>query len=192
MKYYIRIIWSLAVVITCAAPGFAQGAGPAPPRVSAPDARIQTNYDHVKDTTTVRLIPMQVYGEPLAASTYVGRDEASFSGSFSYSGRTLSDLPARVLFSLVSTSRDWKYTDFRKRVALVDGKSLKLGTLEHVPSFAVTADHVSQDFAISVPYATFLRIANGKSVRLRMGPREFKLGENHLEALRDLARRMIR
>jgi hypothetical protein len=148
--------------------------------------------------TTVRLIPMQVYGEPLASSTYMGGDEARFYASFTYSGRTLSAQPQRVLFSLISTSEDWKYTDFRKLTALVDGKRLELGPQEHLPSFTINPaananfdDLISQRIAISLTYKTFLRIANGKKVQIRMGPREFVLEKNHLEALRYLATRMV-
>ena len=197
MKNHMRFIFSLAVVLTCAALGFAQGAAPALPRVFAHDGKIETSYDEVKDTTTVRLNPMQLYGEALASSNYVGDDGARFYASFTYPGRTSSAPPKRVLITLISTSEDWKYKDSLKLTALVDGKHLKIGPLEHAPSFAVkapadsiSADSVSQEIAISLPYKTFLRIANGKKVRIRMGPREFKLEENHLEALRDLAGRM--
>ena len=197
MKNHMRFIFSLAVVLTCAALGFAQGAAPALPRVFAHDGKIETSYDEVKDTTTVRLDPMQVYGESLVSSNYVGDDGARFYASFTYPGRTSSAPPKRVLITLISTSEDWKYKDSLELTALVDGEHLKIGPLEHAPSFAVrapadsiSADSVSQEIAISLPYKTFLRIANGKKVRLRMGPREFKLEENHLEALRDLAGRM--
>lgn len=198
MKNRMRFILSLAVVITCAMLGLAQPARPTPQRVFAHDGKIDVSYDQVKDITTMRLHPMQVYGEPLASRDYLGGDEARFYASFTYSGRTLSVPPKRVLFSLISTSEDWKYTDFRKLTALVDGKRLKLGPLEHAPSFTVNApansnsdDHIRQEIAISVPYETFLQIANGRKVRIRMGPREFKLEENHLEALRELASQAV-
>ena len=197
MKNHMRFVCSLAVVLTCAAPGFAQGAAPALPRVVAHEGKIETSYDEVKDTTTARLTPMQVYGESLVSTNYVGDDGARFYASFTYPGRTLSAPPKRVLITLISTSEDWKYSDSRKLTALVDGKHLKIGPLEYAPSFAVkapadsiSADSVSQQIAISLPYKTFLRIANGKKVKIRMGPREFRLEENHLEALRDLAGRM--
>src|SRR5712691_1338292 len=167
-------------------------------RIFTHNGKIETSYDQVKEITTVRLSPMQVYGEPLASAKYVGSDEARFNASFTYSGRTLRAQPKRVLFSLISTSQDWKYTDFRKLTALVDGKRLKLGPLEHLPSFTVNApansnsdDYISQEIAISLPYETFVRIANGKQVQIRMGPREFELEKNHLEALRNLATCMV-
>ena len=192
------LIWFLTVVTTCATLSLAQDASTTPQRIFSHNAKIETSYDQVKEITTVRLSPMQVYGEPLASSNYVGSDEARFNASFTYSGRTLRAQPKRVLFSLISTSQDWKYTDFRKLTALVDGKRLKLGPLEHVPSFTVNApansnsdDYISQLIAISLPYETFVRIANGKQVQIRMGPREFELEKNHLEALRDLATWMV-
>ena len=194
MKNHQRFICSLAVVLACAALGFAQGAAPALPRALAHDGKIETSYDEVKGTTTVRLNPMQVYGESLVSSNYVGDDGARFYASFTYPGRTLSAPPKRVLITLISTSEDWKYKDSLELTALVDGKHLKIGPLEHAPSFAVkapadsiSADSVSQEIAISLPYRTFLRIAHGKKVKIRMGPREFKLEENHLEPLRALA-----
>ena len=195
MKNRMRILMCLAVLVTCPAPGFAQGAGAEPPRVFAHNGKTETSYDRIRDTTTVRLDPMQLYGEPLESSNYVGSDAGRFYASFTYRGRTLATPPERILITLISTSQDWKYTDFRQPTALVDGKSLKLGPLEHLPSFTVKApansnseDYVSEEIAISVPYKTFLRITNGKEVRIRMGPREFKLKETHLEALREFVR----
>jgi len=193
-----RFILTLAIVTAYATLGLAQAADTTPPRISTHNGKVETSYDQVKEITTVRLNPMQVYGEPLASSQYIGGDEASFNASFTYSGRTLRAEPKRIFFSLTSTSQDWKYTDFRKLTALVDGKRLNLGSMEHVPSFRVSAsanansdDYISQGIAISLRYKTFLRIAYGKRVQIRMGPREFELAKNHLEALRDLAGLMV-
>ena len=198
MKNGMRFILTLAIVTACFTLGLEPDAGTTPQRISTHNPKVETSYDRVKEITTVRLSPMQVYGEPLASPHYIGGDEASLNASFTYSGRTLRAQPKRVLFSLTSTSQDWKYTDFRKLTALVDGKHLTLGSLERVPSFTVNAsanansdDYVSQGIAISLTYKTFLRIANGKKVQIRMGPREFVLEKNHLEALRYLATRMV-
>jgi hypothetical protein len=194
-----QLIWVLAIVIACATLGAAHDTNLAPQSALAHKGKIETSYDKVKDVTTVRFDSVQVYGEPLISSNYVGRDEARFYASFTFPGRILNAPPGRVLISLISSSQDWKYTDFRKPIALVDGKRLKLGPLEHLPSFTVNApansksdDYISQEIAISLPYKTFLRIAYGKRVQIRMGPREFKLEKDHLEFLRDLASRMVR
>jgi hypothetical protein len=198
MKNHVRLILTLAIVIALATLGLGKDDVITPQDISKHNGKVETSYDQVKEITTVRLNPLQVYGEPLASSKYVGGDEASLNASFTYSGRTLRTEPKRVLFSLTSTSQDWKYTDFRKLTALVDGKRLTLGPLEHVPSFTVNApananseDYVSQGIAISLTYKTFLRIANGKKVQIRMGPRKFELQKNHLEDLRYLATRMV-
>jgi len=195
---HVRFILTLAIVITSATFGRPQDANTTPQRILTYSGEIETSYDKVKEVTTVRLNPMQVYGEPLSSSNYIGADEAKFNVSFTYPGRTLRAQPKRVLFSLVSTSEDWKYTDFRKLTALVDGKRLNLGPMEQIPSFTVNPsanvnsdDYIIQGIAISLRYKTFLRIANGKRVQIRMGPREFELTRNHLEALRDLATRMV-
>jgi hypothetical protein len=198
MMDHMRFILTLAIVITSATFGLPQNVNTTPQRILTYSGEIETSYDQVKGITTVRLNPMQVYGESLTSAKYIGGDEARFSASFTYLGRRLRVQPKTVLFSLVSTSKDWKYSDFRKLTALVDGKRLNLGPLERVPSFTVSAsantkseDYISQWIAISLTYKTFLRIANGKKVQIRMGPREFKLERNHLEALRDLATRMV-
>lgn len=192
-----RLYRLLALIITCATPGLAQHGGPPQQSVSAHRGQIETSYDPAKDTTIVRLHPMQVYGEPLASSNYAGGAEARFYASFTHPGPASSARPERMLISLISTTGDWKYTDFRKLSAIVDGKRLNLGALEFAPRFTVNApananadDNIRQEIAVSLPRRTFLRIANGKEVRIRMGPREFKLGGTHLEALRDLASRM--
>jgi hypothetical protein len=196
MNHHLRFIMTLAIIGVCATLEVAQAAGAV--LQSAPNGKVETSYDQVKEITTVRLNPMQVYGEPLASSQYVGGDEASFDASFSYSGQTLRAPPKRILFSLTSTSQNWKYTDFPKLTALVDGKLLNLGPLEQLPSFSVNPsantnsdDYISQGITVSLTYKTFLRIANGNKVQIRMGPRQFDLVGNHLEALRLLATRMI-
>lgn len=198
MRKHVRIILVLAIVTACATLGSGQDPNKTPQGSSTHNGKAETRYDQHKAITLVRLYPMQVYGEPLASSKYTGGDEASFNASFTYPGRTLKAQPKKVRLSLTSTSQDWKYTDFRELTAVVDGKRLKLGPLEQVPSFTVSAsanpnsdDYISERIAISLPYETFLRIANGTKVRIRMGPREFKLEQKHLEALRYLASRMI-
>ena len=198
MKKHARIIFILVIVAAYATLGPGQDPNHTPEGRSTHKGKAETRYDQNKAITTVRLYPMQVYGEPLASSKYIGGDEASFIASFTYPGRTLKVQPKEVLLSLISTSLDWKYTDFRELTAEVDGKRLELGPLEQVPSFTVSAsanpnsdDYISERIAISLPYGTFLRIANGTKVRIRMGPREFKLEPKHLEALRYLATRMV-
>jgi hypothetical protein len=198
MMDHVRFILALAIVTTSAPLGLSHNDNTTPQRILRYSEEIETSYDQIKGITTVRLNPMQVYGEPHTSSKYIGGDEARFSASFTYLGRRLRVQPKTVLFSLISTSEDWKYSDFRKLTALVDGKRLNLGPLEHVPSFTVSAsanpksdDYISQWIYISLTYKTFLRIANGKKVQIRMGPREFKLERNHLEALRQLATRMV-
>ena len=198
MMDHVRFILTLAIVITSATFGLPQNVNTTPQRILKYSGEIETTYDQIKGITTVRLIPMQVYGVPHTSLKYIGGDEARFSASFTYLGQTLRAQPKTVLFSLISTSEDWKYSDFRKLTALVDGKRLNLGPLEHVPSFTVSAsanpksdDYISQWIAISLTYKTFVRIANGKKVKIRMGPREFKLETNHHEALRNLATRMV-
>ena len=194
MKNHMRSIVTLAMVTTGATLVTAQVVDITPQPTFTDIGKIESSYDQVKEITTVWFNPMQVYGEPLASPDYIGGDEARFHASFTYPGRTSRVQPKRVLFSLTSTSEDWKYTDFHKLTAFVDGKPLKLGALEHVPSFTLNTpananseDYISQGISISVPYKTFLRIANGKKVRIRMGPREFELQKEHLKALRDLA-----
>jgi hypothetical protein len=198
MMDHVRFILTLAIVITSAVFGLPQNVNTTPQRIIVDSGEIETSYDQVKGITTVRLNPMQVYGEALTSAKYIGGDAARFSASFTYLGRTLRVQPKTILFSLISTSEDWKYSDFRKLTALVDGKRLNLGPLEHVPSFTVSAsanpksdDYISQGIATSLSYKTFLRIANGKKVQIRMGPREFKLETTHLEALRNLSTRMV-
>jgi len=50
---------------------------------------------------------------------------------------------------------------------------------------------VNEALAVSVPYETFLKIANGTSVEMKLGVKEFKLKDEHLEGFRDLASRMV-
>jgi hypothetical protein len=189
------------IALTCLTLGYAQerAGGPLSQPGPGDNTQIETSYDPVKDVTTVRLKTLQVYGEPLSSSNYKGADEARFYASFTYPGQVMRARPRRVLLSLVSTSEDWKYTDYRHATALVDGKLMRLGGLVRLPSFSIrnsarssSEDYTRQEISIALPLKTFLRIAGGKYVRIRMGPREFRLSEHHLGALRELAARINR
>src|SRR6266498_5839008 len=50
-----------------------------------------------------------------------------------------------------------------------------LASSEDASANANFDDYISQGIAISLTYKTFLRIASGKKVQIRMGPREFEL-----------------
>src|SRR4030095_6312339 len=102
MKKPMRFIVTLVIITACATLGVGQDANTMPQTTH--NGKVDTSYDQLTGITTVRLNPMQVYGEPLSSLQYIGGDEASFDASFSYSGRTLRAQPKRIRFSLTSTS----------------------------------------------------------------------------------------
>jgi hypothetical protein len=167
----------------------------APKRKFKHRGKIETKYDRFRNQTTVRLEPYYVQGTAPKLDPLAGIE---ISAGFVYEGQTLTKHPDEVLFGIVSTSADgFRYDQDRGLIALVDGERVDLGQMDRVDAsykkkgIVIPDRYYVEVLAISMKYDVFLKIANAKVVEMQAGRREFKLRDEHLEALRDLASRMV-
>jgi len=146
-------------------------------------AKIESNYDRFEDETHVRLESKRVLGGFM--------EDVKMGASFFYKGQKLST-PEYFIFLFVSDTKGWRFLSETQRelIALADGERLPLGTLDR-DSKVRSGGWVSEIMVKEVPYETFLKIATAKEVEMKLGKYEFKLKEEHLEALRDLVSRTI-
>ena len=157
--------------------------------------KIETKYDKFKDQTTVRLNPYYVQGTAPKLDPTAGIE---ITASFVYAGQKLNAPPDIVSFGIVSASADaFKYEQDRGLIALVDGERIDLGQMEREDAsykkypYVISNRYYVETLSAPIKYELFLKIANAKIVEMQIGKKEFKLKDEHLEALRDLASRMI-
>jgi hypothetical protein len=159
---------------------------PADPRLTPPTKRafnhnfeIETRYDKFNDITTVSLL-MILTAEPEAFSISAG---------FSYKGRVagiieaMSLTPWPIWFRVYSSNKG--YAGLNSNLVILADDDRIAATMEN---------NYAQGQIIrgtSMSYPSFLKIVNSRRVEMQAGTLELALKENHLEALRDLATRMI-
>jgi hypothetical protein len=106
---------------------------------------------------------------------------------FSFGGQIVQEDVSVVLlvFSSYSAFRGagWTFVDHRDLYGIIDGKRMELGEgawKSHVGNLS------SEELIFTLPIATLRKIAEAKTVELKVGVVELKLKEEHLIAFRDL------
>lgn len=142
--------------------------------------RFSVNYDKFKDDTGVTV--WFGAGDPRGGLIW---------GAIGFKGET-PDGAIDYFFLFDSANSDWRYLkdEDRKLYAIIDGQRLQLGIGEReskVSTTLLTRDvYVRERLVFQLDDKTFGKLANGKSVELKVGRVEFKLKDEHQEAFRDL------
>ena len=142
-------------------------------------AKIETSYDAEKNRTTVRLLPMQISGEQ-------GKYKSlHLSPSFSYPGIEAA-APAIVDFELQTVVKGRLRTDLYV-VFMIDGEKVFLSSSRWAVKRPVPGRvWVGERLVFRMPYETFVKITNAKSLAIKFDAITFAVGETQLQALRDL------
>ena len=108
------------------------------------------------------------------------------SGEVSFQGEE-PEGKADYFFAIASYSGNWRYLDKsdRELYAIIDGERMQLGIGDRDSSIMPGAS-VREDITFKLDAETFAKLANSKSVELKVGLIEFKLKDEHQEAFRDL------
>jgi len=146
-------------------------------------AKIETAYDSSKDRTTVGLAPVQISGEK---DKYHSLHMAP---SFSFPGHQLQQ-PSIIDFELQTIVKGRLDSDLYV-VFIVDGETIFLssnrwGIARPVPG----RRWVGERLVFRMPYETFLKITRASSFEIKLDGISFPVGEEQLQALRELARQI--
>lgn len=142
--------------------------------------RFDVRYDRFKDRTHITTGPFFI------------RDLSfQMSATFYFEGATQKEPVKTVWLLFDSTTSDWQFLDYRELFVIADSQRLELG--QGVRSGKVNPSYsrysrvtVSERLGFELPLATFEKIANAKTVDLRVGRYEITLKDEHLIAFRDL------
>jgi len=139
-------------------------------------AETGSRYDRFRDATTVSTSRMLVRD---------AKRSIRVSAEYEFSGRTRKPPATITLYFSASAPRPVFLEDDLKLNFMIDDKRLPIGPMR-LKSEEQTNTSVRQTLAVSVPYNTFLQIANAKKAEFQIGDLEYKFGDAHLEAFRGL------
>jgi len=149
-------------------------------------ALIQSVYDDKKDTTTIRISPMQISGT---------RDKyrsLHMSPSFSFAGSRLREPPSIIDFELQTVVKGRLNSDLYV-VFIIDGEKIFLGSNRWAIKRPVPGRvWVGERLVFRMPYETFLKVTKAREFQIRFGATEFPVGETQKQALRELLSYMKR
>jgi len=198
-----KIVICVSLVFLSLVPIRAQDKGPStvPKRKFIHDAKIGSAYDKSKDQTVlimewyrVKWPVMDRWDQNWMYDHY----RLDIQAACAYPGRVLASTPQVVQFEVRIKHpgpSDFKSQDTPELVAIVDGEQISLGKIVVAMSRTLVETDYGQmsyeKLSAHFTYQGLLRLVKAKNVDLRFGKTEFGLQEKHLEALRDLASRMV-
>lgn len=143
------------------------------------DQQIERRYDRFKDQTTVRLkaLIIRQIAHP--------REELSLSVEATYTGEQRAR-PKDVRLIFDSVAERYLYYNKAEAHFIVDGKRLDAGAADMMNALP-SPNRVKVTLALTLPFDTFVEIANRKEVELKLGPTELRLLEKDLASLRVFA-----
>ena len=140
---------------------------------------VTEEYDRIQDVTVAALALRVQDGYKLPGGLVA---------FFEYKG-TQPAIPAFVEFGFISTSADWQYLTCHNLALLLDGETRLAPKTEQMGD--VITGGVVETIATRLPVSDFLKIVNAKQVEGKVCNTEFTLTSEQMEALRDVASRML-
>lgn len=163
-------------------------------------AKIEASYDPSSNKTSVVLNPYKL--SESTTESIANTEYYSMMCGFTYEGRVLTAPPNRAEIHIISDgARGWKFDEESKRVLTitVDGERIDLGPMTVVrarhyqtPSSPVSYSRHGylEEIYTALTYEGIVKVAGGKRVVLNVGQQKLELGNEQMEALRDLVSRM--
>ena len=169
-----------------------------PKRPFKHDGKFGTQYEPREDSTIVSLEPIVVEASP------AGKDLLRLAAIFQYQGKVPAK-PKHISLGFYGDYPQCKFSAQPRMTILVDGERIEFGwnpkgIRERKPdeegvafSFneGAGADRCEELMFMTISQKNFLRVVNAKNVEMQIDELKFKLTEANLEALRDLASRML-
>jgi hypothetical protein len=203
MRLQVKLVTSSILLCLCATLGWAQSAPAPPPKKDYKyEGKIVSTYDKAKDQTLVLIQLMDVKDvedpRPVTEDSFDkprSHDRLGFTMFFAYPGETLAT-PRYVSIGFSYMALDPQRYKDHVLTAKIDGERITLGKMEVLRTQEVIVRtaykrYTRRALELVIPYEQFLRLANARKVKMKLGDQEFDLSKDHLEAVRDLASRTV-
>lgn len=165
------------------------------------DGKIVTSYDkftdRTKTTTIIRVLGEGFEGLAISASFEYESSELKFVADLQKERALKNQEPLimswfpKIVFGFVSVGKERKYKDSDTFIVLADGERWRPLTgfsTETTPKMKV----VIEAFISTMTVEQLLKLANSKTVEVRLGTTELELTETQLAPLRGLAARALK
>jgi hypothetical protein len=144
---------------------------------------IQAEYRRVRNYTALTLDLPDVFVDE-DRDLYVGlRLHATWPGTSR--GPLKPSDEVRLVF--LSSAEEWAFPDVRDLAVLAGSERMRLAVER---TAEVRKGRASESLACSASFVQLAKMAGARSVEMALGPREFQLDGQQLDALRDMARRL--
>lgn len=157
--------------------------------------KIETKYDGFNHETVVALKKMRITCGTKGLQKALEQACVSIAASLHCPGVQLDHVRYAKL-QLIFETKDWNERhpiEERELFVVADGERLKLGRMALVTADVERnqlLDGKKEVLEVSVPYETFVKMARGQTIEIKVGKSVFALQEKNLAALRDLNNRV--
>ena len=169
-----------------------------PKRPFTHDGKVGTQYEPREDVTIVTLDPVVVEVSP------AGKELLKLAAIFQYQGK-IPTKPQHISLGFYGDYPQCKFSGKPKMTMLVDGERIEFGwnprgirertADEEGVAFSFNegagGEKCEELMFMTISQKNFLRVVNAKTVEVQIDELKFKLTDSNLEALRDLASRML-
>ena len=144
--------------------------------VTACGPQVEKSYERFKDQSTIKLKPQRILQ---AARPHESLDlgaEAIIKGA-------VPAQPKEVNLLFTSETEKWKYFEEAEAIFIVDGKRIEAGKA-HATGTLPGRSTIQEKLKLAIPFETFMMIAGGRQVEMKLGPTELQLAGKDLGGLR--------
>ena len=150
--------------------------------------KIESKYDGFTHETTITLKKMKV---TCGSTKGKFKDSCvSLVASLHCPGIQL-DYVRHVTLQLIFQTHDWDQRhplEQRQLSVVADGVTYRLGQMKLVSQSTDTL--MTETLEVTMPYATFLKVAKAEVVEMKVGPSQFELRQQNVVAFRDMVNRV--
>ena len=158
--------------------------------IAHPKGNVYVRYDRAHDLRITATAAILIYGvgEPYRLLPYFSGDNVYLFAAYITPGKAASR-PQRVALTIWASERHAQYRSKRELSITADDQKFQLGSMEYQQLQPGTYNNIDQ-LSLPVDTEVFTRIAKSKKVKIKIGTRDFELGEDQLKYLRALAKVM--
>jgi hypothetical protein len=183
-------------LLLCFAPASSYSQTPAASPNPKHKTKVETKYDRQQNETYARVGPLELYNPSGISTAGLNTEHIELFISFTYPGKKIVT-PGTVMLTVHSAMMGRNQFEHERNISvLTDSGNHDFGDLELVSSDQsrvitgnayplVAATVYREEVRKEIPFDDFARIAEAKTVQIKLADWKFQLAKEHLEAFRN-------
>ena len=146
--------------------------------IASDEVKIESKYDKAKGETTVEFNKLEI--------SHSAAQQVFLSVSATYPGQKPNQQPEDIIFILsIASAQGYKYPDMMAMQVAADGKKLREVLMLNLDKRRMEEDYL-ETIGTRMKYESFKRLAQAKTVELRLHGLTLQLNEAQITKLREL------